>query len=70
MREIYVNGVEFRYKTERDLSIILRHARQPARLGPLIRLCAEIELIKQNSSAISAVSNSCETSASFITPVA
>jgi hypothetical protein len=43
MREIFVNGVAFRYKTERDLSIILRHSRNPARLKPLCRLVADVK---------------------------
>lgn len=41
MREIFVNGVAFRYKSERDLGIILHNARQPARLKPLCELLQE-----------------------------
>lgn len=42
MREIYVNGVAFRYKSERDLELILRHARKPARLMFLSELCRDV----------------------------
>jgi hypothetical protein len=43
VREIFINGVAFRYKSERDLSLILRHATRPARLRPLLRLCADVK---------------------------
>lgn len=43
MREIFVNGVSFRYRTERDLGLILRHAHQPARLRPVCELTAAVK---------------------------
>lgn len=54
MREIFVNGVAFRYKTERDLSLILRHARQPARLQPLVGLVSEVQKRRKMISGIKA----------------
>lgn len=41
MREIFINGTALRYKTERDLSIILRHARDTQRLIPSLDLESE-----------------------------
>lgn len=43
MREIFVNGVSFRYKTERDLGLILLHFTETARVKAVLKERESVE---------------------------
>ena len=47
MREIYVNGIYFRYKNARDLAFLLRYAKEPARLAFLAQVCTDVARRRQ-----------------------
>lgn len=55
MREIFINGMSFRYKTERDLGIILRSAKLAERMRAVVQQCQRIRQRELNARNIKVV---------------